>query len=74
MFIAQKIDEGQRAEFDFGQVQLELDGVPRTTPLASSVLNHSLYRFSLLTHRETLTGIIQAYIAFFPQNRRSTVE
>ena len=65
VFIAQETDEGQRAEFDFGKVQLELDGIPRTNPLASFVLNHSLYRFSLLTPRETLTDIIQAHIAFF---------
>ncbi len=49
VFIAQETDEGQRAEFDFGKVRLTLDGVPGTTPLASIVLNHSLYRFSLLT-------------------------
>ncbi len=65
VFIAQETDEGQRAEFDFGKVRLTLDGVPGTTPLASIVLNHSLYRFSLLTPRETLMDIVQAHIAFF---------
>ena len=65
VFIAQETDEGQRAEFDFGKVQLTLDGVPEQTLQASFVLNHSLYRFALLTPRETLQDVIHAHIAFF---------
>ena len=65
VFIAQETDEGQRAEFDFGKVQLTLDNVPQSTPQASFVLNNSLYRFARLTPRETLMDIIQAHIAFF---------
>lgn len=65
VFIAQETDEGQRAEFDFGKVQLTLDSVPEMIPQASFVLNHSLYRFALLTPRETLMDIIHAHIAFF---------
>jgi len=60
VFIAQETDEGQRAEFDFGKVQLTLDNVPQSTPQASFVLNYSLYRFARLTPRETLMDIIQA--------------
>ena len=65
VFVVQETDEGQRAEFDFGKVQLTLDGVPKQIPQASFVLNHSLYRFALLTPRETLQDVIHAHIAFF---------
>jgi len=65
VFIAQETDEGQRAEFDFGKIWLTLDRVPGKIPMASIVLNNSLYRFSILTPRETVMDIIHAHIAFF---------
>ncbi len=65
VFIAQETNEGQRAEFDFGTTWLTFDTGPVKVPMASFVLNNSLYRFSLLTHRETLMDIIEAHIAFF---------
>ncbi len=65
VFIAQETNEGQRAEFDFGTTWLTFDTGPVQIPMASFVLNNSLYRFSLLTHRETLMDIIEAHIAFF---------
>jgi len=65
VFIAQETNEGQRAEFDFGTTWLTLDTGSVQVPMASFVLNNSLYRFSLLTHRETLMDIIEAHIAFF---------
>jgi len=67
VFIAQETNEGQRAEFDFGTTWLTFDTGPAQAPMASFVLNNSLYRFSLLTHRETLMDIIQAHIAFFDE-------
>jgi hypothetical protein len=65
VFIAQNTEEGQRAEFDFGTTWLTFDTGPVQVPMASIVLNNSLYRFSLLTPRETLMNIIDAHIAFF---------
>jgi len=65
VFIAQQTMEGQRAEFDFGMTWLTFDTSPAQVPMASFVLNNSLYRYSILTHRETLMDIIDAHIRFF---------
>jgi len=65
VYIAQETDLGFRAEFDFGKTDLQVNARWGKYPMASMVLNHSLYRFSYLYHRETLLEVLDAHIRFF---------
>ena len=65
VYIAQETDPGCRAEFDFGKTDLQIGARWGKYPMASLVLNHSLYRFSYLYHRETFLEIVDAHIRFF---------
>ena len=65
VYIAQETDPGCRAEFDFGKTDLQIRARWGKYPMASMVLNNSLYRFSYLYHRETFLEIIDAHIRFF---------
>lgn len=65
VYIAQETDPGCRAEFDFGKTDLQVNARWGKYSMASMVLNHSLYRFSHLYHRETLLEVIDAHIRFF---------
>ena len=65
VYIAQETDLGYRAEFDFGKTDLQINARWGKYPMASLVLNHSLYRFAYLYHRETFLEIVDAHIRFF---------
>lgn len=65
VYIAQETDPGCRAEFDFGKTDLCICTRWGKYPMASMVLNNSLYRFGRVYHRETLLEIFDAHIRFF---------
>ena len=65
VYILQDPEPGHRAEFDWGKTDLCIDGQWEKYPLATLVLNNSLYRFSRLYLRESLLEVIAAHIAFF---------
>ncbi|MFW6121255.1 MAG: IS21 family transposase, partial [Petrotogales bacterium] len=64
VFIAQEPD-GKRAEFDWGYVELIINGEKKKYPAAYMVLNKSLYRYSKVFERESFLEVIQAHIDFF---------
>ena len=65
VFILQEPRIGQRAEFDWGEVTLSIDGVWQKYFLAVFVLPFSLYRFARLYRRSTRLEVIHAHIEFF---------
>jgi len=65
VYILQEPKQGERAEFDWGRVDLCIGGEWSKYHSAGMVLNHSLYRVSRLYSRETLQEVIQAHIEFF---------
>jgi transposase len=65
VYILQEPKQGERAEFDWGQVDLCIGGEWLKYHSAGMVLNHSLYRVSRLYSRETLLEVIQAHLEFF---------
>lgn len=67
VYILQDPEPGLRAEFDWGKSDLSIDEKWGKYPMASMVLNNSLYRFSRLYLRESLLEIIAAHIAFFQE-------
>ena len=69
VYILQEPKTGERAEFDWGRVDLCIGGEWSKYHSAGMVLNHSLYRVSRLYSRETLLEVIQAHIEFFNEIR-----
>jgi len=65
VYILQEPKKGERAEFDWGRVDLCIGGEWSKYHSAGMVLNHSLYRVSCLYSRETLLEVLQAHIEFF---------
>ena len=65
MYILQEPRIGQRAEFDWGEVHLQIRGISSKFYLAVFVLPFSLYRFARLYPRSTRLEVIQAHIEFF---------
>ncbi len=65
VFILQEPRVGQRAEFDWGEVHLSIEGICFKFYLAVFVLPFSLYRFARLYPRSTRLEVIQAHIEFF---------
>jgi transposase len=65
VYILQEPREGQRAEFDWGEVHLRIRGMWSKFYLAVFVLPFSLYRFARLYPRSTRLEVIQAHIEFF---------
>jgi transposase len=65
VYILQEPREGQRAEFDWGEVHLRIRGIWSKFYLAVFVLPFSLYRFARLYPRSTRLEVIQAHIEFF---------
>lgn len=65
VYILQEPKQGDRAEFDWGRVDLCIAGEWSKYHSAGMVLNHSLYRVSRLYSRETLLEVIQAHMEFF---------
>ena len=59
VFILQEPRVGQRAEFDWGEVTLNIAGVWQKFYLAVFVLPFSLYRFARLYHRSARLEMIQ---------------
>ncbi|MFA5214009.1 MAG: IS21 family transposase [Methanoregula sp.] len=67
VYILQDPDPGYRAEFDWGKTDLCIGGQWGKYPMATLVLNNSLYRFSRLYLRESLLEVIAAHIDFFQE-------
>jgi transposase len=67
VYILQDPAPGYRAEFDWGKTDLSIDNHWGKYPMATIVLNNSLYRFSRLYLRESLLEVIAAHITFFQE-------
>ena len=67
VFILQEPRVGQRAEFDWGEVTLCIEGRWLRFNLAVFVLPFSLYRFARLYPRSTHLEVVQAHIEFFQE-------
>ena len=65
VYILQDPEPGLRAEFDWGKTDLSIDNHWGKYPMATLVLNTSLYRFSRLYLHESFLEIIAAHIEFF---------
>jgi transposase len=65
VYILQEPRKGRRAEFDWGEVHLQIRGISSKFYLAVFVLPFSLYRFARLYPRSTRLEVIQAHIEFF---------
>lgn len=67
VYILQEPCIGQRAEFDWGEVNLAIGGIWSKYFLAVFVLPFSLYRFARVFSREGRQEVIQAHLAFFQE-------
>ena len=67
VYILQEPKEGECAEFDWGDVDLCIDGAWSKCYLAAFVLTYSLYRFGRLYMRETQLEVIQGHLEFFKE-------
>jgi transposase len=65
VFVLQEPRVGQRAEFDWGEVNLQIGGMWQKFYLAVFVLTFSLYRFARLYTRSTSLDVIHAHTEFF---------
>jgi len=65
IFIIQDPPEGYRAEFDWGFVDLCINGSYKKIPLSVFTLNFSQYRFGKLYPSQTTFDVIQAHVDFF---------
>jgi len=65
VYILQEPRVGQRAEFDWGEAILCIDGMWLKFYLAVFVLPFSLYRFARLYPRSTHLEVVQAHTEFF---------
>ena len=66
VFILQEPEPG-RAEFDWAEIVLQIQGAWIKLCLAVMVLTGSLYRFAQIFNRETQQDVIEAHIQFFDQ-------
>lgn len=66
VFILQEPEPG-RAEFDWAEIVLQIQGTWIKLCLAVMVLTGSLYRFAQIFNRETQQDVIEAHIQFFDQ-------
>lgn len=67
VYILQDPEPGFRAEFDWGKTDLSIYGQWGKYPMATLVLNNSLYRFSRIYLRESYLEILAAHIEFFKE-------
>ena len=66
VFILQEPVTG-RAEFDWGELQLQIQGTWQKIFIAVMVLTGSLYRFAQIFYRETQQDVIETHILFFEE-------
>ena len=66
VFILQEPEPG-RAEFDWGELQLEIQGIWQKIFIAVMVLTGSLYRFAQIFYHETQQDVIETHIQFFEE-------
>ena len=65
VYILQDPEPGYRAEFDWCQVSLQIQGIWTKVSMAVMVLTYSLFRFARLYCHETQQEVIDAHIQFF---------
>lgn len=65
VYILQEPEPGYRAEFDWCDVSLQIQGVWTKVSMAVMVLTWSLFRFARLYCHETQQEVIDAHIQFF---------
>ena len=64
-FIRQEYGPGSVCEFDWGEIQLEIDGASGRYYLAVFTSAHSNYRFALVFNRQDTLAFLEAHTAFF---------
>jgi transposase len=65
VYILQEPEPGYRAEFDWGELDLNINGIWTHFFIAVMVLTDSLYRFARIYHRESQQEVLDAHIQFF---------
>ena len=65
VYILQIPEPGYRAEFDWCEVNLQIQGIWIKVSMAVMVLTWSLFRFARLYYHETQQEVIDAHIQFF---------
>jgi len=64
-FIRQEYALGDVAEFDWGYVNLEIDGKPKMIQMALLVTAKGNYRFAHLYHNQKMESFLDAHVKFF---------
>lgn len=64
-FIRQQYEPGSICEFDWGEIQLKINGVPGRYYLAVFTSAFSNYRFALIYSRQDTLAFLEAHAAFF---------
>src|SRR5690606_15535127 len=64
-FIRQEYGPGSVCGFDWGEIQLEIDGTSGRYYLAVFTSAHSNYRFALVFNRQDTLAFLEAHTAFF---------
>lgn len=64
-FIRQHYRPGEEVEFDWGEVQLLLDGRPKRLYLAVFTLAYSNHRWGMLFYRQDMVSFLTAHRAYF---------
>jgi len=67
VYIAQETDDGERAECDWGDVILIIEGEPTKCGLLTAVLNSSLYRYGRIYPNKSQANLFYALDDFFQQ-------
>ena len=70
VFILQSPEPGYRAEFDWGELSLNIQGVWIRVYLAVMVLTDSLYRFARIYRKESQQEVIDCHMQFFNEIQR----
>jgi len=65
VFILQSPEPGYRAEFDWGEVTLNIQGIWTRFYLAVMVLTNSLFRFARIYQKESQQEVFDCHIQFF---------
>ena len=64
-FIRQEYKLGDVAEFDWGYVNLDIDGKQKTVQMAAIATAKGNYRFAYLYHNQKMESFLDAHVKFF---------
>lgn len=64
-YIRQEYELGDVSEYDWGQVNLEIDGKPKSIQMAAIVTANGNYRFAYLYHNQKMESFLDSHVRFF---------